>query len=521
VAVIEDLIRSRDNKPQAIALSTPDGQTLSWEELYRAGNRVANALSDHGSQSGDKVAILAPNSLEYVEVFVGALQAGACVVPLPTGIAHAGLRLMLDECEPTAIFVHADYEDFIANWFGRITKNRRPRIIFLGGERNDFLDFSEFKATASEGPPAVRIEPEMWFNIIYSSGTTGRPKGIVHTHGCRQAHIETVKLLGATDVGSIGPDSILLLSTALHSNATISPLITGLAVGAETIIMRSFDTMEFLKLCESRRPTHVIVVPVQIRRVLDHPEFDSIDLGDQTVKITSSAKLPAAAKLELIDRWPGGLIDGYGQTEGAPVTCWLSSEDMEKPESVGRPIAGGEIRIIDDNDKPLLVGQKGEVVGRSATMMWGYFNSPELTESKKWRDEENREFIRSGDIGMIDDDNYLYILDRSKDVIISGGFNIYASDLEAVIMEHPDVADVTVIGVSSQRWGETPLAIVVPKMKSEIDRVELLAWVNKRLGKIQKISQLAFRDEIPRNDVGKVLKRDLRSQYSAPDQTGY
>jgi acyl-CoA synthetase (AMP-forming)/AMP-acid ligase II len=231
------------------------------------------------------------------------------------------------------------------------------------------------------------------------------------------------------------------------------------------------------------------------------------------MKQCTGAPLSAAVKRAAVERWPGRFLEIYGLTEGG-CTCILDvSEFPHKAHTVGTPAAGNDIRIIDDEGRFLAAGKRGEIVGRSATMMTGYFRNEAANQAFYWRDGEGTIFHRTGDIGLFDEDGFLVLLDRKKDMIISGGFNIYATDIEEKLLSHPDVADAAVIAVPSEKWGETPLGLVVARRESVVDPDELLTWTNAQLGKMQRLSAVELRDELPRSNVGKILKQDLRRPY--------
>lgn len=220
----------------------------------------------------------------------------------------------------------------------------------------------------------------------------------------------------------------------------------------------------------------------------------------------------------MLRRWPGGLVEFYGMTEGGGATLLAAHEFPDKLHTVGRPMPGHDIRLIDENGREVAPGKTGEVVGRSLTMMTGYFNQPEKTREAEWRDVEGRRFIRTGDIGRFDEDGFLILLDRSKDVIISGGFNIYPSDIEAELVRHEAVAEAAVVGVASERWGETPVAFVALTEGATIDRTALKDWVNARLGKTQRVAELAIIGSLPRSAIGKVLKRELLDLHTQAER---
>ncbi|HRZ61485.1 MAG TPA: AMP-binding protein, partial [Rubrivivax sp.] len=342
-----------------------------------------------------------------------------------------------------------------------------------------------------------------------SSGTTGTPKGIVQPHRMRWAHV----LRGAAY--GYGPDTVTLLATPLYSNTTLVVFFPTIANGGAVHLMPKFDAAAYLRLAEQIRATHTMLVPVQYQRLMARPDFDAHDLKSFHMKFCTSAPFPAALKADVLRRWPGGLVEFYGMTEGGG-TCILNAhEHPDKLHTVGRPAAGSEIRLIGDDGREAAPGEAGEVVGRSAGMMSGYHGQPEMTREVEWFDGEGRRFIRTGDIGRFDADGFLTLFDRRKDMIISGGFNLYPSDLEAVLREHAAVADVAVVGVPSAQWGETPVAYVVRRPGDATSEAALLEWCNARVGKTQRLAALHCIDELPRSAIGKVLKRELRERHAA------
>jgi len=291
-----------------------------------------------------------------------------------------------------------------------------------------------------------------------------------------------------------------------------------LAFGGSVVLMAKFDAAQYLALAQRHRMTHTMLVPVQYQRLMAVPDFDAHDLSATRFKFCTSAPFGAPLKAEVLKRWAGGLVEFYGMTEGGGTCILQAHEHPDKLHSVGQPAPGHDIRLIDENGSELPPGPPfpaGEVVGHSPGMMTGYHRQPAKTREAEWFDASGKRFIRTGDIGRFDADGFLTLLDRKKDMVISGGFNIYPSDLEAVLQAHPDVADAAVVGVPSARWGETPIAFVVAREDSVCSDEELLHWANARLGKTQRLAHLQFVGELPRSAIGKVLKRDLRAGHVA------
>jgi long-chain acyl-CoA synthetase len=288
-----------------------------------------------------------------------------------------------------------------------------------------------------------------------------------------------------------------------------------LAKGGTLVLTEGrFDPVAYLELAQDARATHAMLVPVQYQRLMACPAFDRYDLSSFRMKFCTSAPFPANLKAQVLARWPGGLVEYYGMTEGGG-TCILEAHTFPgKLHTVGKPAEGHDIRLIDEEGREVAPGGVGEVVGRSGSMMTGYRNQPDKTREAEWYDAQGNRFIRTGDVGRFDEDGFLTLMDRRKDMIISGGFNVYPSDLEAVLRGHPAVHEVAVVGVPSESWGETPVAFVVPNEGAPAAE-ELRAWANERVGKIQRLADVRYVQELPRSDIGKVLKRQLRDGYRA------
>lgn len=469
--------------------------SLNWQSLRDAVLETAGSLAPMVAEGNGRIGLLGTASVELAVAYLAIVAAGGCAVPLPVSAHPDALSGMIADCEPDLVLAHQENEQLVRN----IAKV--PVLAITPGEG---LPRSFLRAAPLEH--ARVCAPETDFNIIYSSGTTGRAKGIVHSHAMRYRQ-------AARSLFGIDKSSTMLLATPLYSNTTLMPLLAALFHGGRVILMPKFDAELYLDLAESEQVTHTMLVPVQYQRILDSKSFDKRDLSAFRMKQCTGAPLSAAVKRAAVERWPGRFFEIYGLTEGG-CTCILDvSASPDKAHTVGKPAAGNDIRIIDEDGQFLPAGKRGEIVGRSATMMSGYFRNEAANQAFYWRDGEGTVFHRTGDIGLFDEDGFLVLLDRKKDMIISGGFNIYASDLEEKLLSHPHIADAAVIAVPSERWGETPLGLVVAKDKAIVDPGELLEWTNAQLGKMQRLSGVELRDALPRSNVGKVLKQDLRRPY--------
>jgi long-chain acyl-CoA synthetase len=496
---IAELVRTHAAARPAQAVLLQGDRRLDWLALNTRMDRVAAALQRDDVKPGESIAISGANSIEYAVVFLGALRAGVVVAPLPTGALPTQLAAMVGDCGARLFFTDASVPAF---------QSSVPRVSLDGTAGLTAL--TDWLAPEGAKPGPVHVQPGWPFNIIYSSGTTGSPKGIVQSHGMRWANVARAENFQYTSA------SVTLIATSLCSNTTLVCFLPTIAKGGCVVIAAPrFDAAAYLALAEKVRATHTMLVPVQYQRIMAQPDFGHYDLSSFFMKFCTSAPFHAALKEDVLARWPGGLVELYGMTEGGGGCILEAHKFPEKLHTVGRPPEGHDLRLIDEEGIELAPTEIGEVVGRSNSMMTGYHNQPAKTRASEWYDREGNRYIRTGDVGCFDADGFLTLMDRRKDMIISGGFNIYPSDIEAVLRSHPGVADVAVVGVPSQQWGESPVAFVVAG-PGAMDAPQLRDWANAQLGKTQRLSDLRFVADLPRSDIGKVLKRELRERYKRP-----
>lgn len=499
-ATLPDLVRVHAaERPQAIAAADPDNR-LNWAQLDALTDRITARLQSDGFAKGDRTAIAGLNSVEQVAAILATLRAGGVAGLITNSATGEQMSAMIADTAARHLFLDAAAAESLTGHPIAATD-----LISMDGSAAG-TPLSEWIAPEGTTPTPVTIAPTDGFNIIYSSGTTGTPKGIVHSHAMRWQHIQR-------GLPAYGPAAVTILSTPLYSNTTMASFLPTLGSGGQVVLMKKFNATGFLELAERERATNTMLVPVQYRRLMAVEDFDRYDLSSFIMKYCTSAPFSAALKADVLKRWPGGLVEIYGMTEGGATFLLEAHKYPDKLHTVGQPALGHTAKIIDEDGHVLPQGEIGEVVGRSDAMMTGYNNRPDATKAMHWHDEAGNLYYKHGDIGRLDEDGFLQLMDRAKDMIISGGFNIYPSDIESLLSADPRVVEAAVVGVPSEEWGETPVAFAV--LNNASDALAVKEDINAKLGKTQRLNALLAVAELPRSPIGKVLKRELRDSYVA------
>jgi long-chain acyl-CoA synthetase len=482
---------------------------LNWTEFHKRTNQVANAMLALGLAKGDRVCLLMTSSVRMFELLWGTIKAGGVIVPLNVMMANEALPVMINNAEPRFIFADSGTAGQIDKVRGNLSTLSADNFYAVGLKNMYWRSAEDFVDRAPDTDPAVSLVPADSMNIIYSSGTTGVPKGIEHSHFARLAYP-----CGYGPGLGVDRFTVTICTTPLYTNGTWITMLPTVYWGGTVVLLPKFSGRAFLETVQRERCTHTFMVPTQYIVILETGEVDKFDTASLRVLLTGGQPLQSKTFEQIVTKFPSaGLYETYGMTEGFLTLAKPGDWARGKRGSVGIPFFGCDLRVIDEEGKDAPTGELGEIVGFSPALMKGYYKDRKRTEDIIWRGPRDRTYIRSGDIGRFDDDGYLYIAGRTKDMIKSGGINVFASDIEEVFMGHPDVMEAAAIGIPHEKWGETPMLFVIMRQSSTTSPEELKRWGNERLGKYQRISRIEFRDEFPRATHDKVLKRALRDPF--------
>lgn len=479
-----------------------------YADLDRRVNQAANGLSGL-VEPGERVAVLAKNSDSYFELLLGAAKCGAVLVAVNWRLAGPEVEYILKDSEAAVLFVDPSFLPLLDGIRDRLP--RLARVLVLEAGEDDPADYFRWRDGQSAAPPGHTADPGADVIQLYTSGTTGRPKGVPISHAALLSLRKAESQVGEWSQ-STSDDVFLVPMPLFHIGGTATGLIA-LYNGARAVIMREADPGGIIALIDSQAVTRTFLVPAAIQIVLDHPDCRPEAFASLNLMLYGASPIPAALLQRAIGVMGCDFAQMYGMTETAGSMTVLHPADHADPgarkmSSCGRPYPGVEVAVVDGEDNPLPPHTVGEIVIRSPSLMTGYWRRPEDTAETL-----RNGWLHSGDAGYLDEEGYLYIHDRVKDMIVSGGENVYPAEVESALYEHPSVRDVAVIGVPSEKWGEAVKAVVVKKDGAEVDEQELIDFARERIAGYKVPKSVDFVDELPRNASGKLLKKNIRAPY--------
>jgi long-chain acyl-CoA synthetase len=504
---LRDMINDNARRyPDKIAFQQ-ERDSYTYGQVNQRINSLVKGLSHLGVGKGDRVGILAANCPRYFELF-GLAKAGRVCVPLNYRMVGRELSYLIHNSELSALVVESDFVEVIESIRDQLQGVRV--FICLDGEARGMESYERLIDAYPPDEPTDEVEPDDPCAIFYTSGTTGWPKGAIHTHR------SLVSEASFPHRGLSSDDIVLCVMPFFHVGGSAAHLIPAFAAGATMVIHRRFDETDVLETIEKERISYVFLVPTMILRLLESPAFDHFDLSSLRAIGYTGSPIPLEGLRKGIARFGNVFFQELGQTETLNMTVLRRDEHklegsataLRRLESAGKPVVEGELRIVDDKGKEVPVGEPGEIVARSPRIMQGYWGMPEET-ARTLRDG----WLHTGDVGRMDGDGYIYLVDRKKDMIISGGENIYSREVEEVLYMHPAVLEAAVVGVPDEKWGESVKAVVVLRPGVDGAEEELIDFCKQNLASYKKPRSVEFWNDLPKTASGKIKKEEIRAPY--------
>jgi fatty-acyl-CoA synthase len=511
-ANLADMVRTlAKNRGNAIAFEF-EGRLTSFAEFDTKTNRVANGLKALGVEPRQRIAYLGKNSDIYFELLLGAVKANVVMAPVNWRLAGPEIAFIVGDCRAPVLFVGPEFVTHVRNIKSQLPDLRA--VITTEGGAPEWLDYMAWREAQSSDDPKVPISRQDIAIQLYTSGTTGKPKGAMLSHANFFNLVET-GTDQKPDWNKWFEDDVSLVAMPIFHIGGSGWGVMGFYHGAKGVIAREFDPTKVLDFFEQSGITKLFMVPAAMQFVVRQPRARKVDFSRLKYMLYGASPIPAALLKECIEVFGCGFVQMYGMTETTGTIVALPPEDhvegLERMRSAGKALPGVELAILDADGNPLPPGEVGEIATRSGSNMAGYWNLPEETAKTLGRDG----WLRTGDAGYLDQDGYLYIHDRIKDMIISGGENIYPAEVESAICDHPEIAEVAVIGVPDDQWGEAVKAIVVMKPGKQATASDIINFTRQRIAGFKTPKSVEFLTALPRNASGKILRRHLRDPYWA------
>lgn len=506
----EELRLNARKYPDKIAVVFKD-KRISYQELNLRANKLANGLLNLGLKRGDGVAILLDNCLEYPEIYCGLAKAGLIMVPINFRLVSREIEYIINNSDARALIVGQEFIERIESIWQNLKKIKRENCIYLGEpeKTQGLINYEQFLAQSSDKEPGIKVKEKDIFFIAYTSGTTGFPKGALRTHRADMMNV----LISALELGFSPDTATLLVMPLFHCNSVWFGLST-LSMGGKIVIhpSGSFNPIEILQIIEKEKVTFTSLVPTHYTLILNLPDEEKKKYEISSIKtlLCSSAPLMTKTKEEIIRFFSSAqLYEAYGAAELGMITLLRPKDQLRKRRCVGQPIFGAEVKILDEKGRELPQGKIGEFYIKTRALLKEYYKNPEATQ-KATLDE----WFSVGDMGKVDEEGYFYLVDRKNDMIISGGENIYPTEVEEVISKHPKVKEVAVVGIPDEKWGEKVLAAIVLKEGEESTAEEIIDFCRDKLAGYKKPKSVDFVPDLPKTSTGKILRRQVREKYS-------
>ncbi|MBR0694576.1 fatty acid--CoA ligase [Bradyrhizobium lablabi] len=511
-ANLADMVRDRaKSRGNAIALEF-EGRQTTFAEFDVKTNRVANALIAMGVRKGERIVYIGKNSDVYFELLMGAMKAGVVMAPVNWRLAGPEVAFIVEDCKAPVLFTGPEFIALVGSIRTKLPSVRT--IITTEGGAAEWPDFVAWRDAQSGDDPRVMIEPKDIAIQLYTSGTTGKPKGAMLSHA-NLLNLLQINEADKPEWNRWTADDVSLVAMPIFHIGGSGWGVVGLYHGARAVIEREFDPTRVLDVFEQSGITKLFMVPAAMQFVVRQPRARQVDFSRLKYMLYGASPIPAALLNECIEVFQCGFVQMYGMTETTGTIVALPPEDhiegLDRMRSAGKALPGVELAILDPDGRPLPPGEVGEIATRSGSNMVGYWNLPEATA----RTIDGDGWLRTGDAGYMDSDGYLYIHDRIKDMIISGGENIYPAEVESAICDHPDVAEAAVIGIPDDKWGEAVKAVVVMKSGKSASAADIINFTRERIAGFKTPKSVDFIPALPRNPSGKILRRTLRDPYWA------
>jgi acyl-CoA synthetase (AMP-forming)/AMP-acid ligase II len=509
------LVRNANKFPNKTAVVSEGYPSMTFAVFNERVNRLACGLRALGLAKGDRIGVLVHNGRPFLEIYFAAAKTGAVFCPYNNHLKQFEMRDILDYSAPKFLFLDQDFAEMIHGLAPALTSVEKYVCLQKAG--GDF--FVDYEGLISQGrneePPREVLDDDV-LSIFFTAGTTGRPKGAMRTH----RHLMSDAVASVIEL-AVGYDERVLITFPMYHVACEDNIVRHSFMPNTIHIKRegSFKPEQVLEYLSRERITRCQFVPTMIHSLLQVPDVSRYDLSSLRLILYAGSSMPVELLKKALAVFPCGFAQMYGQTESGPVITILKPEDhvldgsekrLARLASSGRAVVNCEVRIVDEDDREVPTGQVGEIVCRSEAMMIGYWQMPEETEKKLLNG-----WLHTGDLGRMDEDGYVYIVERKNDLIISGGVNIYPREIEEVLYSHPAVSEVSVVGLPDEHWGEVVKAVVVLKDRAQATEGDLIDFCGRRLAGFKKPKSVDFWNELPKSSTGKILKKEIRKRYQS------